>query len=136
MSTRATLHQLETLTYSATEGERDVLADVNTKLKEILTSFYRKMPNRGGIVLHLRDHKQAINMRRIVLKAKVTLRCSSLPSGKRKRHMASKNRFGIKADRFCKADLQLESDARKRIPASQTRASEYINNHHGLDKQI
>jgi len=51
MTTRAMLHQLETLIYSATEKEKDILTDVNEKLREIYSNFYQRMPNNEGIVL-------------------------------------------------------------------------------------
>ena len=106
MSTRATLHQLETLTYNVTEEEKDVLADVNVHLKQILSSFYSKMPHKDGIVLRSHDRNQIINMRRRVWKAKATLRCSSLPSWKRKRQLpyTYRNRFGVRADRLRRAN--------------------------------
>ena len=80
MTTRAALHQLETLTYNVTEKEKDILTEVNGKLREIYSEFYRRMPNKEGIVLRPRDQRQVINMQRRVWKAKAVLRCSSLPS--------------------------------------------------------
>ncbi len=106
MSTRAVLHQLETLTYNVTEDEKDTLADVNEKLRELYSAFYRRMPNKEGLVLRPRDQRQVINMRRRVWKAKVALlRCSSLPPWRRKKRAPSsyRNRFGIKADRLRRA---------------------------------
>lgn len=51
MTTRAMLHQLETLTYNVTEEEKDILTDVNEKLREIYSNFYQRMPSKEGIVL-------------------------------------------------------------------------------------
>ena len=36
MTTRAALHQLETLTYNVTEEEKDILSEVNEKLYSVL----------------------------------------------------------------------------------------------------
>ena len=47
MTTRAALHQLETLTYNVTEEEKGILTEVNKKLREIYSEFYRRMPNKG-----------------------------------------------------------------------------------------
>lgn len=111
MTTRAVLHQLETLTYNITEEEKDILTDVNERLREIYSNFYRRMPNKEGIVLRPRDQRQVINMRRRVWKAKAVLRCSSLPSlRRRKRALSSyRNRFGIKADRLRRANQVVSS---------------------------
>ena len=102
MKTRSLLHQLETLTYSVTEKEKDTLIDVNEKLREVYTKFYKRMPNREGIILRPRDQCQVINMRRRVWKAKEVLRCSSLPSWRQKKRApyTYRSRFGIKADRL------------------------------------
>ena len=54
MTTRAALHQLETLTYNVTEEEKGILTEVNKKLREIYSEFYRRMPNKEGIVLRPR----------------------------------------------------------------------------------
>ena len=82
MTTRAALHQLETLTYNVTEEEKDILSEVNEKL---YSEFYRRMPNKEGLVLRPRNQRQVINMRRRVWKAKAVLRCSSLPSLRHKK---------------------------------------------------
>ena len=97
--TRAALYQLETLTYNVTEKEKDIFTEVNGKLREICSEFYRRMPNKEGIVLRPQDQQQVINMRRRVWKAKAVLRCSSLPSWRHKKQApcSYRNRFGIKA---------------------------------------
>ena len=113
MKTRAALHQIETLTYNVTEEEKDILTDVNEKFRELYSNFYRRMPNKEGIVLVLRprDQLQVINMRRRVWKAKAVLRCSSLPSQRRKKRAPSsyRNRFGIKADRLRRVNQVVSS---------------------------
>ena len=111
MTTRAALHQLETLTYNVTEEEKGILTEVNEKLREIYSEFYRRMPNKEGIVLRPRNQRQVINMRRRVWKAKAVLRCSSLPSWRRKKRApcSYRNRFGIKADRLRKANQEVSS---------------------------
>ena len=73
MTTRAALYQLETLTYNVTEEEKGILTEVNKKLREIYSEFYRRMPNKEGIVLRPRGQRQVINMRRRVWKAKLLL---------------------------------------------------------------
>ena len=106
MTTRAVLHQIENLTYNVTEEERDTLTDVNEKLKDIYSEFYRRMPHKEGLVLRPRDQRQVINMRRRVWKARAVLNCSSLPPWRRKKRAPSsyRNRFGIKADRLRRAN--------------------------------
>ena len=111
MTIRAALHQLETLTYNVTEEEKGILTEVNEKLREIYSEFYRRMPNKEGIVLRPRNQRQVINMQRRVWKAKAVLRCSSLPSWRRKKRApcSYRNRFGIKADRLRKANQEVSS---------------------------
>lgn len=53
------LHQFETLTYNVAE-EKDILTDVNEKLREIYSNFYQRMPNKEGRALRPRDQCQAI----------------------------------------------------------------------------
>lgn len=101
MSTRAVLHQIETLTYNITKNEKDVLADLNKKLRELYSSTYSRLPHKDGLALRPRDQRQVINMRRRVWKAKVLLKCSSLPHlrrGKKRAPSSFRNRVGIKAD--------------------------------------
>ena len=111
MTTRAALHQLETLTYNVTEEEKDILSEVNEKLREIYSEFYRRMPNKEGLVLRPRNQRQVINMRRRVWKAKAVLKCSSLPSWRHKKRApcSYRNCFGIKADRLRKANQEVSS---------------------------
>ena len=111
MSTRAVLHQLETLTYNVTENEKETLVDVNHKLKDLYCTFYERMPHKEGLILRPPDQRQIINTRRRVGKAKVALKCSSLPYWRsRKRAPSSyRNRFGAKADRLRKADKVCKS---------------------------
>lgn len=106
MSTRATLHQIETLTYNVTENEREVLSDLSSKLKELYANSYDKLPNKDGLALRPRDQRQVINMRRRVWKAKVLLKCSSLPHLRRRKRIpcSFRNRFGTKADRLRRAN--------------------------------
>ena len=102
MSTRAVLHQIETLTYNITEKEKDILSDLDRSLRDLYSRTYCKLPNKDGLSLRPRDQRQVVNIRRRVWKAKVLLKCSSLPPLKRKKRTMSsiRNRFGSKADRL------------------------------------
>ena len=73
--------------------------------------FYRRMPNKEGIVLQPQGQRQVINMRWRVWKAKAALRCSSLPSlrCKKRAPCSYRNRFGIKADCLRKANQEVSS---------------------------
>lgn len=104
MTARATLHQIETLTYNITE--KKILADLSANLKELYSNTYRLLPHKDGLVLRPRDQRQVTNMRRRVWKAKTLLKCSSLSYTKRKKRLPSsfRNRFGIKADRLRRAN--------------------------------
>ena len=100
-STRALLHQIETLTYTVTENERQVLLDLNDNLKQLYGTTYDKLPKKDGIALRPLDQRQVINKRRRVWKAKVLMKSSSLPHIRSKKRAPSsfRNCYGIKADR-------------------------------------
>ena len=58
MSTRAVLHQIETLTYNITENEKEVLTDLNSSLRKLYSSTYNRLPNKDGLALRPRDQRQ------------------------------------------------------------------------------
>lgn len=102
VNARITLKNLETLTYNFTETEYKHASALASDLQQLYSKYQGLLPKCQGLLLQPKLSSKIQYMRRKVQKARIALKCSSLP---RKATRSSKGRFtrvGSRAERLQK----------------------------------
>ncbi len=105
VNARITLKNIETLTYNFTEMEYDHAKTLASDLEQLYSKYQALLPKCQGLILQPKSNMKIQYMRRKVQKARLALKCSSLP---RKKSRSSKGPFvrvGSKAERLQKVFL-------------------------------
>lgn len=107
VNARITLKNLETLTYNFTEIDYDHATALASDLEQLYSKYQALLPKSQGLLLHPKSNTKIQYMRRKVQKARLALKCSSLPHKKSRSSKGPFVRVGSKAERLQKVLLML-----------------------------
>ena len=105
------LKNIETLTYNFTETEQDHARELASDLEKMYSKYLALLPKQQGLTFHPKSPITTQYMRRKVQKARLALKCSTLPPPRKTRKTKGPFvRVGAKAERKQKVNITQYTD--------------------------